>query len=187
MRGNSRSALALTVGTVAVAAIAVLGLAGLAGAQTSDSGTDPAPSADQTGPLDGVAGRPHRPALTDEQRQCLAAQGVTVPAPTADGTRVRPTDDQRAAFRAAAEACGLPVPQGHPGMGPRPALTDEQRECLAAQGVTVPAPTADGTRVRPTDDQRAAFRAAAEACGLPLPTRGPGAPGATTTGAGVSV
>ena len=29
---------------------------------------------------------------------------------SADGTRVRPTDEQRAAMKAAAEACGLPAP-----------------------------------------------------------------------------
>src|SRR5262245_54425210 len=185
VRGKTRSALALTAGTVAVAAIAVLGVASLAGAQTSDSGTTP--STDQT--PDG-SGHPHRPALTDDQRQCLADHGVTPPTPAADGTRTPPTDDQRAAFRAAVEACGLPVPQGHPGPGLRPALTDDQRQCLADHGVTPPTPAADGTRSRPTDDQRAAFRAAAQACGVPVPSRGPGAPGglgAMTTGVGVNV
>ena len=108
---KTRSALALGAGTVVLAAIAVLGVASLAGAQTSDSGS--APSADQAS--DGSSTRPHRPALTDDQRQCLADHGITPPTPAADGTRTPPTDDQRAAFRAAAEACGLPVPSRGPG------------------------------------------------------------------------
>jgi hypothetical protein len=65
--------------------------------------------------------------------------------------------------------------------GPRPALTDDQRQCLADQGVTVPERPAEGadpsTRVKPTGAERGAFRAAAEACGLPGPPERPGAPG----------
>ena len=129
-----------------------------------------------------------RPALTDAQKQCLADQGVTLPQrPAADGTGQRPsppTDEQRAAFRAAAEACGLPTPPagdhrpgfGGPG-GPRPALTDAQKQCLADQGVTLPQRPADGATgerpAPPTAEQRDAFRAAAAACGITIPEHGP--------------
>ncbi len=61
--------------------------------------------------------------------------------------------------------------------GPRPQLTDEQRQCLGDQGVTPPERPVDGAPVRPSDEQRAerraAMKAAAEACGLPE-RRGPG-------------
>ena len=53
--------------------------------------------------------------LTDAQKQCLADHGVTLPQRPADGTRpTPPTDEQRAAFRAAAEACGLTPPAAPP-------------------------------------------------------------------------
>jgi hypothetical protein len=53
------------------------------------------------------AGRPgHRgPKLTDEQRACLEGQGAEKPA-----KGERPTDEQRAAFEAAAEECGIDLP-----------------------------------------------------------------------------
>ena len=96
-----RNAVGLAVGAVALVAVPTFGLAGMAGADTADA--------------ESSGGRPPRPQLTDEQRQCLADQGVTPPEKSADGTRMRPTDEQRAAMNAAAEACGLPAP------GPRPA------------------------------------------------------------------
>ena len=96
MRLTTRSGIALAVGTIALAGVGVLGI-GLAGAQTADSDSS-------------ATARPPRPELTDAQRQCLADQGLTPPQRPADGTRVAPTDEQRAAFRAAAEACGLPAP-----------------------------------------------------------------------------
>jgi hypothetical protein len=111
------------------------------------------------------------------------------PAEGADPSpRVKPTGAERGAFRAAAEACGLPERPAHPHRA-RPALTDDQRQCLADQGVTVPERPAEGadpsTRVKPTGAERGAFRAAAEACGLPGPPERPGAPGGvqgSTTG-----
>jgi hypothetical protein len=55
------------------------------------------------------------PQLTDEQKQCLADHGITPLQKPADGTRpTPPTDEQRAAHRAAAEACGLPTPPARP-------------------------------------------------------------------------
>jgi hypothetical protein len=161
-----RSVLGLAAGVVTLVAVPTFGLTAVAGAASGEA--------------DGRGPRPH---LTDEQRQCLADQGVTPPERPADGTRVRPTEEQRAALKAAAEACGLPAfrsgtePEPR-GPGHRPQLTDEQQQCLADQGVTRPERPADGTRVRPTEEQRAAFAAAAEACGLPAP---PGRPGSVST------
>jgi hypothetical protein len=105
----------------------------------------------------------HRPRLTDEQKACLEEHGVEKPATDENGERVRPTDEQRAAFRAAAEACNIDLPVRH-----HPRLTEEQRACIQEQGVEKPA---RGTE--PTDEQRAAFRAAAEACGIDLPDAPP--------------
>jgi hypothetical protein len=147
-----RSAVGLAAGALALVAVPAFGLTGVAEAASGETGAG--------------GGRGPRPQLTDEQKQCLTDQGVTPPERSADGTRVLPTDEQRAALKAAAEACGLPA---RPGPGLRPQLTDEQKQCLADQGVTPPERSADGTRVRPTDEQRAAFAAAAEACGLPAP------------------
>jgi hypothetical protein len=158
------------------------------------------------------------PVLTDEQqeslqseidayRACIRQQGVTLPDKPADGSRPELSDEQRAALRAAHEACADQRPS-------RPELSDEQRaqlqaqaaehrECmeaeLSAAGITRPErPTpgerpADGQRpARPelTDEQKAAFQAAHAACedlrpnlgveGLPMfghGHRGPGGPG----------
>jgi hypothetical protein len=163
------------LGTVIVAGLAVVSFGSFAGA-ADDTGSG---TATGTAAPDGTA-RPHPLPLTDAQKQCLADQGVTLPQRPADGTRPTPlTDEQRAALKAAAEACGLPVRvPGGPGFGgPRgdhPALTDAQKQCLADQGVTLPQRPADGTRpTPPTDEQRAAFRAAAEACGLTPPAARP--------------
>ena len=123
-----------------------------------ESGTDDAPAAE---------GR-HRPQLTDEQKACLEEQGVEKPAADENGDRVEPTDEQRAAFRAAAEACNIDLPVGR-----HPRLTDEQRTCLQVKGVEKPAADENGERVKPTDEQKAAFRAAAETCGIDLPDAPP--------------
>ena len=120
----------MILGTLALAGLAVASFGSFAGAAD-----DTTPSA--TAP-DGTA-RPH-PQLTDAQKQCLADHGVTPPQKPADGTRpTPPTDEQRAAHQAAAEACGLPARgpggPGGPG-GVRPQLTDAQKQCLADHGVT---------------------------------------------------
>jgi hypothetical protein len=56
---------------------------------------------------------PHRPKLTDAQKTCLSQHGVTLPTP-GQKPPSPPTDAQRAAFQAAAKACGLPTPKDHP-------------------------------------------------------------------------
>lgn len=124
-------------------------------------------SNDSESPQQSVEGRPGRPNLTEEQQACLEGQGIVKPEPDANGERPRPTEEQRTAFRAAAEACGIDLPVRHHG----PRLTDEQKACLEEQGVTKPEPNENGERTPPTDEQRAAFRAAAEACGIDLPDR----------------
>ena len=155
-------------GLVALAALPAIGLGAYAAADTT-SGTS------------GEGGPGHfvRAPLTDDQKQCLADHGAALPERPANpeaGTRpAPPTDDQRAAFRAAAEACGLPTPTagGHR-FGPQ--LTDTQKQCLADHGVTLPTPPTPGSGERPqppTAEQREAFHAAAQACNLPVPTHGP--------------
>ena len=144
---------------------------------------------------------------SDAFRACLEQQGVTLPAKPADGTRPEPSDEQKAALRAAHEACATLRPT-------QPELSDEQkaqlqsqmeqyRACLEAQGVTKPerpAPSADGTRpAEPrmgerqigdrqiSDEQKAQMDAARTACADVAPNlgvtgagplgRGPGGPG----------
>ena len=134
--------LVLTVGGLALVAPA-------AGAQTDPGDTQK----QEDGPR-------QRPQLTDEQKACLEQAGVTKPA---EGQR--PTDEQREAFEAAAESCGIDLPaRGPGGPGHRPQLTDEQRQCLTDAGVEKPA-----KGERPTDEQRAAFEAAAAECNIELP------------------
>lgn len=103
----------------------------------------------------------HMNKLTDAQKKCLADAGLTRP----EG---KPTDAQREAFHAAAKKCGITKPEGmgHGGKH-RPQLTDAQKKCLTDAGFTKPAtrPTTP-----PTEEQRAAFKAAAEKCGITLPT-----------------
>ncbi len=172
----------IVVGFVALAAIPALGLGAFAAADTS------------TGETSGQQGtRPPRPELTDTQKQCLAGRGVTLPQRPANGETAQrpspPTDEQRAAFRQAAEACGLPTPAagangpgfGRPGFGGpggvRPSLTDAQKQCLAGRGVTLPQrPTGSETGERPappTAEQRAALQQAAAACDIAIPEHGP--------------
>ena len=157
MRGSMRTTFGVAAGATALAAVSLVGLGGFASAATGDGG-------------DG--GHPGRPALTDEQKTCLSDNGVTLPERPSDGSRpTPPTEEQRAAMKAAAETCGLPAPRAR---SARPALTDEQKTCLSDNGVTLPERPSDGSRpTPPTEEQRAAMKAAAETCGLPTPA-GPG-------------
>ncbi len=109
--------------------------------------------------------RKHR-RLTDEQRTCLEEQGAQKPERDENGERVPLTEEQRQALVAAFEACGIEVPH-------RLTITEEQRACLEEQGIEKPQRDENGRRVRPTEEQREAFRAAAEACGIELPDNPP--------------
>jgi hypothetical protein len=153
-----RIAMALA-GATAVGAL-VVASAPLAGAQT------------------GEPGGPQPRMLTDAQRACLSQHGVTPPTP---GQRppAPPSDAQRQAFEAAAAACGLPVPPAHPG-GVMRMLTDAQRACLSQHGVTLPAPGQKFSSP-PSDAQRQAFVAAAQACGIHKPDHTPPSTGSTGT------
>jgi hypothetical protein len=123
----------------------------------------------------------------DAHKACLEQQGVTLPTKPADGTKPELTDEQKAAMKAAHDACESSEPT-------RPTLTDEQQATLKAQsneyrscmdeqlsaaGITKPEKPADGTQAAPpadgqtgqrparpqlTDEQKAAFDAARTAC-----------------------
>jgi hypothetical protein len=153
------------VGFVALAALPALGL-GVYAAADAGAGETSGPNGTW----------PRHPELTDAQKKCLADNGVTLPQrPVSGATGQRPsppTDEQRAAFRAAAAACGLRSAN-------RPHLTDAQKQCLADHGVTLPPRAANGGArpAPPTADQRAALAQAAAACGIAIPEHGPPAPG----------
>lgn len=83
---------------VATAGVLTVGAFAFAGPALADAGNDNLRAS-------------HRMELTDEQRQCLADAGVTRP----EG---RPTDEQREAMKAAAEGCGIEVPEPGEGRGP---------------------------------------------------------------------
>lgn len=135
-----------------VATLALVGtLAPLAFAQTTDPGPPPG------------GGHPPRP--TETQRACLTQHGVQLPAFKAGQPPTPPTDEQRQAFEAAAKACGI-----EPHMI---RLTDAQRTCLTQHGITLPLPGQVKPSSPPSAQQRAAFEAAATACGLPAPPKAP--------------
>ena len=103
-RPGLRSGIVTVVGFVALAVVPVLALNSLA---TADTGAA-ADTADAGAATEGAAATFH--ALTDAQRQCLAEQGVTLPARRADGSPPELTPEQRAALHRAAATCGLPTP-----------------------------------------------------------------------------
>ncbi len=111
--------------------------------------------------------REGRPELTDEQKACLEENGITG---RPDGV---PTAEMREAFKEAAETCGIELPgpmhrRGHH-RGDRPELTDEQKACMAEAGISE-------RPERPlSEDERAEFKSAADACGIELRASGPGA------------
>ena len=148
---TSRTKRAGVLATLAVSAVAVL------------AGLFAAPAGAQDAAPEGG-----RPQVTAEQRQCMADHGFERGHPG----QLR-TKEQRQAFRAAAEECGIDLPPGffrhvarHGARQWWRNLTEEQRQCLQDQGVERP----DG---RPTRAQVQAFRDAAAACGIDLPGGGP--------------
>ena len=104
--------------------------------------------------------------LTDEQRTCLQGQKITRP--------VGPLDDAaRAALRgkveAAAEKCQVTLPFAK-GRAFWNDLSDEQRTCLKDAAVTRPwGPLTKEQR----QQVRADLRAAAQKCGVTVPTKAP--------------
>jgi hypothetical protein len=115
---------------------------------TADTGPDPAAGPSTT------------------PRQCLADQGVTLPTPSSAATgseRPSLTPEQREQLRQALATCGLRGPRPRATVRP---LTEQQRQCLAEQGVTLPGRGAGDTRPRLDAGSRAALRQAAAACGL---------------------
>jgi hypothetical protein len=156
---------ATAVATLAIGALGLIaGLAPAAFAQDTSTTTQP------DDPPAAPGNRPNRPKLTDAQKTCLQGQGIEKPTKNADGKPVKPTDEQRAKFAAAAKACGIELP-ARPDGPPHPKLTDAQKTCLQGQGIEKPTKNADGKPVKPTDEQRAKFAAAAKACGIELPAR----------------
>jgi len=95
--------------------------------------------------------RRHRVHLTDEQKQCLAQQGITRP--------IRPlTAEKIQKLKDAAQACDVKLPHR------RHLLTAEQRQCMQQQGITRP--------IRPlTADKVQKIKDAATACGVKLPEK----------------
>ena len=160
LRRVGSAALFATLG----ATIVGFGIAGAVDGGSTSTSTPSAPSAEQR-PDNAGHHRGGRLNLTDEQKTCLTDAGITKPA---KGTR--PTQAERDAMKAAAEACGITLPTrpDHAGRGLN--LTDEQKTCLTDAGITKP----EG---RPTQAERDAMKAAAEACGITLPARPSAEPG----------
>lgn len=140
----------------AVAATGMITVSNVAGAQDGST---------QTAPDSGAPNRHrHRLPLTATERQCLIDQGVTRP-------ETKPTAEQRAALRAALDACGIehPVARARAGRFLRN-LTEEQRDCLKSElGAEA---GGDGQRPRlASPERRQALQDAAAACGITLPPR----------------
>ena len=105
MRRVGRAALFATLGAT------IIGF-GVAGAVDGGSTSTSTPSAPSSESRPDKAGRLN---LTDEQKTCLTEAGITKPA---EGTE--PTQAERDAFKAAAEACGVTPParpSAEPGLG----------------------------------------------------------------------
>jgi hypothetical protein len=140
-----------------VAAVEQLGVDATPVRAATDAATDATPRA---------AARGWWSKLTDEQRQCLQDAKITRP--------VGPLDDaERAALRAkveaAAEKCSVTLPFAKARTF-WDGLTDEQRQCLQDAAVTRPwGPLTKEQR----QQVRADLKAAAQQCGITLPTKAP--------------
>lgn len=140
----------VAAGVLGAAALTGLVAANAAGALGTGGGTGPNSHGPRSGPLAGI---------TAEQKACLSAQGITRP----EG---KPTAEQRQAIAEAATNCGITIPQRKAGGGPIARLTQEQRDCLASNGVTKP-------DHKLSAEERAAFKeqfkTAAQTCGIERP------------------
>jgi len=125
----------LAAALVAAGAVAIAPGATAADNQSS-SNDRPAAEQSETGR------RPHHPRLTDEQRSCIEEQGVDLPERPPRDNANRDSSDN--------------------------ANSNEQSGNDESEGNQEPA---RGERHEPTAEQRAAFEAAAEACGIELPQR----------------
>jgi hypothetical protein len=127
----------LAAALVAAGAVAIAPGATAADNQSS-SNDRPAAEQSETGR------RPHHPRLTDEQRSCIEDQGVDLPErPPRDNANRDNSDEQN---NDSSEQSGNDESEGN-----------QER--------------ARGERHEPTAEQRAAFEAATEACGIDLPQR----------------
>ena len=158
---NTKRTALLLSGLIGLGAIA--GSATIAGA-SAETGTPTEPAAHiQTAKAARFAN------LTDDQRQCLTDAGLSRPTG-------RPSVEQHQALRAAAENCGLSIPE-RAGRPDQPAdretaqarqaarfanLTDDQRQCLTDAGLSRPT-------AKPTAETFKALRAAAQDCGIEIP------------------
>jgi hypothetical protein len=135
-------------------------------------------------------------ALTSDQIQCMTDHGFAPPKPiagqvTGEGAgQIQTNTDttgQLAAFKDAARACGLPVPDKASASGTsaviRQVLSPEQLQCLTDHGAPPPGLAKGAMPAPPSPQQLDTLRAAAQACGLPAPVMVTGGPGsANSTG-----
>ncbi len=125
-------------------------------------------------PAGGPGGNGPLADLTDEQKACLDEADLSRPG---EGATQEEREAARAALQAAAETCGIELPErpegGRPGAGNGPLadLTDEQKACL--QDADLSRPGAGATQEE-RQAARQALQAAAEECGIELPA-GPAA------------
>ena len=149
--------------TLAVLATVALGACGGGSSGSSSSSTSTNP-----------AGGPQRFTLTADQRACMEKNGAPAPsgppaggtttqtgpppgaggAPPAGGPRILGNPQDLAKIRAAAQKCGVSLPQGGPGgpQGAPPNVNSAQFQasvkdyatCMADNGYTMPAPNFSG-------------------------------------------
>ena len=144
LRRGLRAGLAAAL--VAAGAVAIAPSAGAASDNQSSSNDRPAAEQSENGR------RPHHPRLTDEQRDCIEQQGVDLPErPPRDNANRDDSDNENS-------------------NADRPARNDsrEQSDNDESEGN---GERPRGERHEPTAEQRAAFEAAAEECGIELPQR----------------
>ncbi len=167
------SLVALAVGGATVAAGLVAASASAAPSPVAAVSATGATTTASTAPA-GDTGHPARAGirlwwqeLTDEQRQCLEDADLRRPVG-------RPTDAERATLREqlrdAADGCGveLPFPRAR---ALWTGLTDEQQQCLRDAGLTRPVGPLGAEERRALRDE---VRAAADQCGVTLPSRATG-------------
>ena len=174
MSTAARTAVTLLAATVVAAmALTLVAVLGPAGAQEAEP--EPAPEATE---------RPDHEERQAEIEACLSDAGIAVPE-RIEGQRPDLTDAEHVAIRDALAECGIEGYRGwrayHRGFrdGFRAGIfaDGDLAECLAGQGIEVPAPT-DGERPNLTDEDKDAMRAALAECGIEAPNFDGGRSGA---------